>query len=88
MLGWLSGNVYAFRSAAAPPPVLRRRFLLVYLLGPPSCLYLLRMLAPAADQAAAPLVPLYGSLVYGIFFLIPLTLRASRPRRPSRGGGD
>ena len=57
---------------------LRWRLLLVYLIGPPSMLYLLRALAPASTQQAAPLVPLLGFGVYLVFFLVPVTLKTGR----------
>lgn len=56
----------------------RRRFLFVYLLSPPGLLYLVRSMAPEADQAAAPFVPLYALCVYGLFFLVPVTLKVGR----------
>ena len=71
--GWLFGNVYARRRARLPPPF-KRRVLLLYYLGPPGILYLLRALAPARDQLAAPLVPLYALGVYTVLFLVPLTI--------------
>ncbi len=79
VLGWLSGNVYVVRRRVLPGGKhWRRRLLLAYLLGPPpGAVYLLRSLAPAAVQAAAPFVPIYGFLVYVIFFLVPVTLRWS-----------
>ena len=39
--GWLGGNLYV-RRARKLPPMLRRRVLLIYLMGPPSMVYLLR----------------------------------------------
>ena len=57
---------------------LRWRLLLVYLIGPPSVLYLLRALAPASTQDAAPLVPLLSFGVYSVFFLVPVTLKTGR----------
>jgi hypothetical protein len=80
-LGWLAGNVYVARRRGlrkrlkAPAAVQAARHLLViYLLGPPAVLYLLRALAPSVVQAAAPLVPLWAFGVYGVFFLVPVTL--------------
>ncbi len=64
---------------------LRKRLLLSYLIGPPSFVYLLRALAPHTVQQAAPMVPIYGFCVYSLFFLVPLTLRATRtPRKGFR----
>ncbi|MGH9361843.1 MAG: hypothetical protein ACRD2T_07985 [Thermoanaerobaculia bacterium] len=73
-LGWLVGNLYVQRARGFPPP-LRRRFLLIYSSAPLGILFLLRAMAPAAEQQAAPLVPLYALGVYAIFFLVPVTLR-------------
>ncbi len=85
VLGWVAGNIYVFRSRAVPQHPFRRRLLLSYLIGPPSFVYLLRALAPQAVQQAAPFVPLYSFAVYALFFLVPLTLRATRtPRRTPR----
>ena len=78
-LGWVSGNVYVARSRRFPTP-LRRRILLIYLLGPPGMIYLLRSLASFEVQAAAPLAAVYGSGVYFVLFLVPVTLKS--PARP------
>ena len=72
--GWLVGNVYVRRSRGLPRE-LRRRLQLIYLVGPPGVLALLRAMAPAPVQMAAPLVPLYAGLVYAILFLVPVSLR-------------
>lgn len=82
-LGWLSGNVYVFRQPKLRKIRYSKQLLLGYLIGPLSFLYILRSLAPRAAQHAAPLVPLYSFMVYWIFFLVPVTLRATRvqPRR-------
>ncbi len=77
ILGWLAGNVYRFRQRGALESPVRRRAVWLYLIGPPSFLYLLRAMAPLLEQQAAPLVPIYGFGVYGLFFLIPLTLRGT-----------
>ena len=79
--GWLSGNVYVYR-AEGLGKALRRRLFAIYLLGPPGLLYLLRSLAPAEGQAAAPLAGLFASVVFAIFMLVPVTLKGSA--RPSR----
>ena len=83
--GWLFGNVYARRRARLPPPF-KRRVLLLYYLGPPGILYLLRALAPARDQLAAPLVPLLALGVYTVLFLVPLTITWA-PGESRRDGG-
>jgi hypothetical protein len=82
VLGWVSGNIYMARRRALPPRRRwKRRLLLAYLLGPPGIVYLLRSLAAPQVQQAAPLVPIYSFVVYAIFFLVPVTLRASAPPR-------
>ena len=81
--GWLASNLYLYRARGLVKPV-RRRFLLVYLLGPPSVIYLLRALAPPEAQQAAPLAPILAFAVYSIFFLVPITLK---PKLPPRRGG-
>lgn len=80
-LGWVNGNVYVARRRRLPPSRFRRQVLLGYLVGPLSFLYILRAFASKAAQTAAPLVPIYGFVVYWLFFLVPVTLRASRPTR-------
>lgn len=94
VLGWVAGNIYVSRSQslddrnASEPDDRKRsrkRLLLSYLIQPQSCVYLLRTLAPFESQQAAPLVPIYAFGVYSLFFLVPLTLRATRtPRRTFR----
>ena len=84
--GWLGGNLYVQR-ARKLPPMIRRRVLLIYLLGPPSVVYLLRTMAPAEEQAAAPLAGLWAFGVLTIFFMVPVSLRrAGRPSNRYRGG--
>ena len=77
VLGWMSGNLFVLRRRALGLEH-RRRLLLTYLLGPPAFVYLLRALAPQAAQDAAPFVPLYCFVVYGMLFLVPVTLPARR----------
>lgn len=81
ILGWVAGNVYVFRLRTLVPQRYRQRFLFLYLIGPPSFLYLLRACASTTAQQAAPFVPLYSFVVYGIFFLVPITFGARH--RPS-----
>lgn len=76
-LGWVFGNVYVHRSRGVSEAV-RRKLRGIYLLGPPSIVYLLRTLAPAEQQALAPLVPVYGLGVYAILFAVPVVLRVDR----------
>jgi hypothetical protein len=72
--GWLGGNLYVQR-ARKLPRLIRKRVLLIYLLGPPSVVYLLRTMAPAAEQRAAPLAGLWAFAVLAIFFMVPVSLR-------------
>jgi hypothetical protein len=78
VLGWLSGNIYVLRRRFLPSKMGRRRSLIVYFLGPVSLVYILRSLASLDLQQAAPLVPLLSLMVYGLFFLVPVTLQATR----------
>jgi hypothetical protein len=78
--GWLSGNLYVQRARRLPRKI-RSRVLLIYLLGPPSLIYLLRTMAPAAQQAAVPLAGIWAFAVLAIFFMVPVSLR--RPDRTS-----
>ncbi len=89
VLGWVAGNIYVSRmqsfgkaSPARPGGQrVRKRVLLSYLIQPQSCVYFLRTLAPFEVQQAAPLVPIYAFGVSSLFFLVPLTLRATRTPR-------
>ena len=78
-LGSVAGNLFAFRSRGAPLEA-KRRLLRVYLAAPPGIIVMVRAMAEAAAQSAAPFVPLYAVLVFTIFFLVPLLIRRS-PRR-------
>ena len=73
-LGWVAGNVYVARRRRLGRAA-RKRLLFAYFLGPPSLLYVVRSLAPLSAQQAAPFVPIYAFCVFGIFFLVPVTLR-------------
>jgi len=75
-LGWLSGNVYVYRTRGLPG-ALRRRILLVYLLGPPGIFYILRSMAPITSQIAVPLAPVYATAVFAMLLLVPVTLRST-----------
>jgi hypothetical protein len=77
--GWLAGNVYVWRRhRLAPVPAWR--LLVLYLFGPPAFLYLLRAAAPPELQMAAPLAPVWSFGVFGVFFLVPVTLPPYRAR--------
>lgn len=66
----------------------RRRMLLVYVGGLPVIPILVRLMAPTADQEAAPLVPLYCVFVFAVFTLVPLLLRKpATPPGPRPGAG-
>jgi len=73
ILGWIAGN--AFMSRIGPSGLTRRALVSIYLGGPPSLLWLLWACVPAPVQAESPLVPLLSLGIYGIFFLVPVTLR-------------
>ncbi len=81
ILGWVTGNLYVLRRPRMPEGPYRTQLLISYLLGPLAFVYLLRASAPVSALRAAPLVPLYAFCVYWIFFLVPVTLRATRIER-------
>jgi hypothetical protein len=79
-LGWLAGLLYVRRSTRRQTN-LRRAALFLYLLGTPGLVYLLWALAPRQSRLAAPLIPVYAFVVFGIFFLVPaLLVRPPRAR--------
>lgn len=86
ILGWLAGNTFLLRRAratevpAAVHSLLRERLWMLYLLHPPAVIYLVRTLAPRAQQEAAPLAPLYAHFVFLLFFLVPVSFQLSRVR--------
>jgi hypothetical protein len=84
--GWLAGNVYVRRIAGVPgmPRALARRLLIAYLCGPPAFVFLIRAMAPAREQLAAPFVPLYAFAVYTVLFFVPVTFGRAAAR--SAGG--
>jgi hypothetical protein len=75
-LGSVAGNLFVFRSRGLPLDG-KRRLLRVYLAAPPGILVVVRAMADAAAQAAAPFVPLYAVFIFAIFFLVPLLIRRS-----------
>ena len=80
-LGWGFGILYVVRTRGLPVRI-RRLFLLIYYLRPPAVLRLLRGMAPAVDQRAAPFVPLWAFGVFSVLFLVPVTMKF--PARPAR----
>lgn len=84
-LGWLAGNVYNFRRRRLPHPA-GRMLITIYLFGPPSVIFLLWALAPAAVRAAVPLAPVYGYGIFIVFFLVPISFRRAGRRRDEPDG--
>ncbi len=72
-LGWISGNVFMSRRSASGLSF--RALVPIYLGGPPSLIWFLWACIPPAIQAVSPLVPLLSLGIYGILFLVPVTLR-------------
>ncbi len=72
-LGWLAGNIFVARQRRLEGGT--RGLLALYCLGPLAVVVLLRSFASQVQQDAAPLVPLYGVVVYWIFFLVPVSFR-------------
>lgn len=70
-IGWLSGNVYVQKRRRLPEDH-RRRAAALWLVGPQGIPAVLRAMAPAAAQAAAPAVPIYAFCVGAVFFSVPL----------------
>ena len=81
VMGWVAGNLYMLRRGTLPKGRFTKRLLLVYWVGPISVVFLIRSLASAGDHAAAPFVPLYAACVFSLFFLVPVTLKATRTPR-------
>ncbi len=79
--GWLFGNIWVQRCRKLAPEI-GRRFFVLYFLGPPGLLYLLRVMAPAAEQELLPIVPLLSMFVFAALFLVPVALRNRHPERP------
>jgi hypothetical protein len=75
-LGWTTGTLFLQRGRKLAEPD-RRLLRWVYYLAPQGLFYLLRAMAPLADQRAAPLVPLWAFGVYTVFFLVPVLVRRS-----------
>ncbi len=80
VIGWVAGNIYVFRTRDLVEKPARRKLLFKYLMGPLSLIFFLRALADKDVQAAAPLVPILGLGIYVLFFLVPVTLRATRTK--------
>jgi hypothetical protein len=77
--GGIAGNVFVHRSNRLGKGS-RRWLLLVYLFGPLGALALLDALGPVEQQRWVPLAPIYAFGIFGLFFLVPVSLRP-------RGGG-
>ena len=73
IVGWVAGNVYVSRRGSSPLP--RRALLAIYLGGPPGLIWLLWAFVPVPVQVLSPLVPFLSLAIFGIFFLVPVTLR-------------
>jgi hypothetical protein len=85
----VAGNVFVLRSHRQG--VSARLLLPVYLIGPLAVIQLLWSMSPAEWQRGAPIVFLLACCVYGVFFLVPWSLRASAkpgPRPRLRGDDD
>ncbi len=72
-LGWGAGLAYV-RLRRRVEPNRRFRWFLLTVLGPAGLLFLLRAMAPAAEQEAAPLVPFLACGIFAVFFLMPALL--------------
>lgn len=79
VVSWVAGNVFVARRRTLPSPEHRRRALVLWLIGPLGIPSLLWAMAPADQQATAPLVPLLVLAVGAVFFAVPLVFG----RRPS-----
>jgi hypothetical protein len=73
ILGWVVGHVYVAR--VRQQVMTRRALLALYLGGPPGLIWLLWSFVPMPVQAAAPLAPILSLGIFGIFFLVPVTIR-------------
>lgn len=71
-LGWVAGNVFLLRRPAMGPGYLAW---VTYFGGPPSLVFLLCALSPVATKQAQPLVPIWATMVFAVFFGVPLSLR-------------
>ena len=69
-LGWASGISFARLRRFAEGRA-RFRVFLFCTLGPTGILFLVRAMAPAVEQEAAPLVPYLAFGVFGALFLVP-----------------
>jgi hypothetical protein len=77
VLGWVAGNVFMAR--VRQRALSRRALLALYLGGPPGLIWLLWAFVPAPQQAVAPLAPILSLGIFGIFFLVPVTIRRRTP---------
>ena len=85
--GSFAGHAFMSRSRGLPLAE-RRRMLLVYVGGLPVIPILVRLMAPTAEQEAAPLVPLWCVFVFAVFTIVPLTLRRPEEPGPIRRPGE
>jgi hypothetical protein len=73
MLGWLAGNVYVARRRSRA--MSRRALLAIYLGGPPGLIWLFWTIIPTSLRVTSPIAPPLALGIFGIFFLVPVTLR-------------
>jgi hypothetical protein len=73
VLGWSAGNVFMARVRSRA--LARRGLVAIYLGGPPGFVWLLWAFVPEPLQATSPLAPLLSLGIFGIFFLVPVTVR-------------
>jgi hypothetical protein len=72
-LGWFAGNIYVARRRRKA--MSRRALLAIYLGGPPGLIWLFWTTLPTTLRVASPIAPPLALGIYGIFFLVPVTLR-------------
>ena len=73
IVGWIAGNVFMTRLKSSA--LARRALVAIYLGGPPGLIWLLWACVPTPVQVLSPLVPFLSLAIFGIFFLVPVTLR-------------
>ena len=89
LVGSFAGHAFVSRSKGLSLAD-TRRLLLVYVGGLPVIPVFVRLMAPAVEQEAAPMVPLWSIFVFAVFTIVPLTMRrpagAGTPRDPQANG--